>query len=122
MNTTILLHSGNQVKTNQDKYETVFKVGSVEARCDEEQVQRSISLRHPLAWINASGATICADYEGKAQDMANERQAYENAIELTEGQHVLVEGRKYTVKILANHEAYSDGIQLVPFANHPYVK
>lgn len=121
MNNTIKLHSGYQVKTNQDKYETVFTVGTVEARCGKEGLERALSLGHELAWINAQGATLTGDYEGKAQDMANARQAYDNAIELTEGQHVILEGREYTVEILPNHEDYSDGIKLIPFANHPYV-
>ena len=124
---TINLNNREQVKTNKDKFDSEFIVGSVEGQrmgkeTSEAALQRAIGFKHDLAWINMSGAALTADYKGKAEDMRKQREAYANAIVLDEGDHVIIEGREYTVKILANHENYSDGIQLVPFANHPYVK
>lgn len=121
------LNYNDQVKTSSDKYETVFKVGSVEGyhgkwETSEEALERSIGLRHPLAWVNASGACITSDYEGKSEDLRKASEDYKNAILINDGDHVIVEGREYTVRVLARHESYSDGIKLVPFANHPYVK
>ena len=124
---TIKLNNRDQVKTNQDKFDSEFIVGSIEGQrmgkeTSEKALQRAIGFKHDLAWINMLGASLTADYKGKAEDMRKEREAYANAIVLDEGDHVIIEGREYTVKILANHENYSDGIQLVPFSNHPYVK
>ena len=124
---TINLNDRDQVKTNQDKFDSKFIVGSVEGsirgrETSAEALERAIGFKHKLAWVNMLGASLTADYKGKAEDMRKEREAYANAIVLDAGDHVLIEGREYTVKILANHENYSDGIQLVPFSNHPYVK
>jgi len=124
---TINLNDRDQVKTSQDKFDSEFIVGSVEGQrmgkeTSETALQRAIGFKHDLAWINMSGASLTADYKGKAEDMRKQREAYANAIVLDAGDHVIIEGREYTVKILANHESYSDGIQLVPFSNHPYVK
>ena len=124
---TINLNNRDQVKTNQDKFDSKFIVGSVEGsirgrETAEEALERAIGFKHKLAWVNMLGASLTADYKGKAEDMRKEREAYANAIVLDEGDHVIIEGREYTVKILAKHESYSDGIQLIPFSNHPYVK
>ena len=124
---TITLNNRDQVKTNQDKFDSEFIVGSVEGynrgrETSEEALERAIGFKHDLAWVNMSGASLTADYKGKDEDMRKEREAYANAIVLDEGDRVIIEGREYTVKILAKHESYSDGIQLVPFSNHPYVK
>jgi len=123
---SITLNHGDQVKTSSDRYETVFKVGSVEGyhgkwETSEEALERSIGFGHPLAWVNASGACLTADYEGKADDRRRASEAYRDATLINSGDHVTVEGREYTVEVLARHESYSDGIKLVPFANHPYV-
>ncbi len=124
---TINLNDRDQVKTTQDKFDSKFLVGSVEGSTRgretfEEALERAIGFKHKLAWVNMLGASLTADYKGKAEDMRKEREAYANAIVLDAGDHVIIEGREYTVKILANHENYSDGIQLIPFSNHPYVK
>ena len=124
---TINLNNRDQVKTNQDRFDSKFIVGSVEGynrrrETSEEELERAIGFKHDLAWINMLGASLTADYKGKAEDLRKEREAYANAIVLNEGDHVIIEDREYAVKILPNHESYSDGIQLVPFANHPYVK
>ena len=124
---TINLNNRDQVKTNQDRFDSKFIVGSVEGynrrrETSEEELERAIGFKHDLAWINMLGASLTADYKGKDEDMRKQREAYANAIVLNEGDHVIIEGREYTVKILANHENYSDGIQLIPFSNHPYVK
>lgn len=122
-NKITLIHS-DQVRTNSDKYRTKFTVGTVEGYCHNipNALERAVNNRHELAWINASGSCITSDYEGKSEDLRKERDAYENAIVLEQGDRVIVEGREYTVKILPNHENYSDGIKLVPFSNHPYIQ
>jgi len=122
----ITLNHNDQVKTSSDRYETVFKVGSVEGykskwETPEQALERSIGFRHPLAWVNASGACLTADYEGKADDRRRASEAYRDATLINSGDHVIVEGREYTVQVLDRHESYSDGIKLVPLANHPYV-
>jgi len=123
----ITLNYNDQVKTSSDRYETVFTVGSVEgysqsgSETPEEALKRSIGFGHPLAWVNASGACLTADYEGKADDRRRASEAYRDATLINSGDHVTVEGRQYTVQVLDRHESYSDGIKLVPLANHPYV-
>ena len=126
MKKIITLHYNDQVKTPSDKYESVFKVGTVEGyllegETVEESLERAIGFKHVLAWVNMSPTCITADYNGKAEDLRKKSDAYANAIVLDEGDHVLLDGREYKVKILPNHEMYSDGIQFVPFANHPYI-
>ena len=123
---TIPLSHSDQVKTPSDKYESEFTVGTVEGyllegETVEESLERAIEFKHDLAWVNMSCAVITADYEGKAEDLRKKSESYANAIVLEEGDHVILEGREYKVKILPNHERYSNGIQFVPFANHPYV-
>jgi len=123
---SITLNHGDQVKTSSDRHETVFKVGSVEGykskwETSEEALERSIGFRHPLAWVNASGACLTADYEGKADDRRRASEAYRDATLINSGDHVIVEGREYTVEVLDRHESYSDGIKLIPLANHPYI-
>tara|TARA_R100000805_G_C3529749_1_gene48893 strand:- start:150 stop:548 length:399 start_codon:yes stop_codon:yes gene_type:complete len=130
-NVTILNYD-DQVKTNADRYQSVFKIGSVEGYVNsrhynrgtvKENLDRAIKHRHDLAWVSNSATTITSDYEGKDEHMRKEREAYANAIILSEGQIVEVEGRQYTVNIIPRHEDYScGGINLVPYANHPYVK
>ena len=121
---SITLNYNDQVKTSSDRYETVFTVGSVEGYNSydlEEALERSIGFGHPLAWVNASGACLTADYEGKADDRKRASEAYRDATLINSGDHVTVEGREYTVKVVARHESYSNGIKLIPFANHPYI-
>ena len=123
---SITLNHNDQVKTSSDRHETVFKVGSVEGykskwETPEEALERSIGFRHDLAWVNASGACLTADYEGKEDDRRKESEAYRDATLINSGDHVIVEGREYTVDVLDRHESYSDGIKLIPLANHPYV-
>ena len=124
---SITLNHKDQVKTSSDHYETVFTDGSVEgysqsgSETPEQALERSIGFRHPLAWVNASGACITADYEGKEDDRRRASEAYRDATLINSGDHVIVEGREYTVHVLDRHESYSDGIKLVPLANHPYV-
>ena len=124
---SITLNYNDQVKTSSDRYETVFTVGSVEgysqsgSETPEQALERSIGFCLPLAWVNASGACLTADYEGKADDRRRASEAYRDATLINSGDHVTVEGRQYTVQVLDRHESYSDGIKLVPLANHPYV-
>ena len=123
---SITLNYNDQVKTSSDRYETVFTVGSVEGyhgkwETLEEALDRVIGFRHPLAWVNASGACLTADYEGKDDDRRRASEAYRDATLINSGDHVTVEGRQYTVRVLDRHESYSDGIRLIPLANHPYI-
>lgn len=121
----ITLNHNDQVRTSSDRYETIFKVGSVEGYSSygttEEALERAIGFGHKLAWVNASGACLTADYEGKEDDRRRASDAYRDATLINSGDHVIVEGREYTVRVLDRHESYSDGIKLVPLANHPYV-
>jgi len=125
---SITLNDNDQVKTSSDRYETIFTVGSVEgysqsgSETPEEALKRSIGFGHPLAWVTASGACLTADYEGKADDHRRAAEAYRDATLINSGDHVIVEGREYTVQVLDRHESYSDGIKLIPLANHPYIK
>lgn len=126
MKETITLNHNDQVKTPLDKYESVFEVGTVEGylldgETAEDSLKRAIGFQHDLTWVLKSPTCITANYKGKAEELRKKSEDYANATVLNEGDHVIVEGREYTVKILPNHESYSDGIKFVPFANHPYI-
>ena len=67
---TINLNNRDQVKTNQDKFDSKFIVGSVEGsirgrETSEEALERAIGFKHKLAWVNMLGASLTADYKGK---------------------------------------------------------
>ena len=73
---TIKLNNRDQVKTNQDKFDSEFIVGSVEGcirgrETSEEALERAIGFKHDLAWVNMSGASLTSDYKGKMKTCAN---------------------------------------------------
>lgn len=112
------LKHGEQVKIAGAIWVDHITVGTVEGCTKErkgdvtEALQRAKTNGHEIAWTNKSGYCLTADYAGKAEKIAKDKEAFELATMLEAGEEVEIEGRKYTVKI--NGLKYCDPISFVP--------
>ena len=91
------------------KYAPIIRVytfrGSVERSRDnyERDLAQAISFGHSTApCCLKEDSYLCSDYEGKAERMAKERRAFENAPELIDGEIVRIEGKLYKTKFLSS--------------------
>lgn len=72
---------------------------------------RALARGHEVFWTYQEPAVLCADYPGKAEAHAAKLKEIAEAVELFDGQAVLIEGEKVIVKILG--ERYSDPIKFI---------
>ena len=91
-------------RENNEDPETAFQ------RCIENQKSSPYS-GHVPAWTLKHGLALTSDYAGKEAAMEKERKAYAEAVELVDGEIVIIEGRFYAVRFVGD---YSDPIHFVP--------
>lgn len=122
MNTTenqlITLKHGQTVRgAGFSKYAqriTVRTVRGYRAEYNEDQEEaynRAVANGHPTSWTHQEPAVLCADYHGKAEAHAAKLKEISEAVELFDGQAVIIEGEKRIVRILGEH--CSDPIQFI---------
>ncbi len=66
---------------------------------------------HQTFWTHQESPVLCADYPGKAEAHAAKLKEIAEAVELFDGQAVIIEGEKVIVNILG--EQYSDPIRFI---------
>lgn len=114
----VLVH-GQQIKTSHWMCEPKVTVGTLqgcarkEAKMDGISEDENITIRLALeclrcarqgckpgiAWALAAGTMITANYPGKAEEMLKESEAYQNAVEVMDGEIVVIEGLRYFVRM-----------------------
>jgi hypothetical protein len=55
---------------------------------------------HVIVWTNQSPGVITSNYPGKKEELAARDKAYDEAVELSHGEHVEIDGEKYRVVII----------------------
>jgi hypothetical protein len=74
----------------------------------EEAYDRAIANGHETVWTYQDAAVLCADYPGKAEAHAAKLKEIAEAVELFDGQAVIIDGEKRIVRIAG--ERFSDPI------------
>lgn len=122
MNTTenqlITLKHGQTVRgAGFSKYAqriTVRTARGYAAKYNEDQEaahNRAVANGHQTVWSYQEPAVLCADYLGKAEAHAAKLKEIAEAVQLFDGQAVLIEGEKLIVRLLGEH--CSDPIQFI---------
>ena len=101
------LTHGEQIRTTMDTYNPVITIGT--AKGFEAEYGKDTDKIE--AWTTKHAAYITADYPGKANDLAEKREAYKNAVLVRNGDVVEIEGHIYTAKY--NSPNVSDPITFV---------
>lgn len=118
MNNKIKLAHGQQVVvpsfkfTNKIELVTPSGYALANGDCPEEGEARAISNSHDLLACFQHSSILTADYDGKAEELQAEREEWEKAQRIEQGDLVECEGRKYKVEIIG--ERYSDPIKFIP--------
>jgi hypothetical protein len=120
MNTTPITLSHNQVirVAGFNRYAQRITVGTVEGYATKngdnpaESVKRATDNGHQLAWTMQDAAVLTADYAGKQARLDAERAEIAAAVEIHQGQPVIIEGRCYTVYVMG--QQYSDPVAFIP--------
>ena len=123
------LKDGEQVKWAGIKHQFEVTVGTIEgyARKYNEDPQEALDRNEAfikaepwtagersLAWTHKAAGELVADFPGKAAWIQEKRERFANATVLENGELVEIEGRRYTVRVLARADAVSDPIHFVP--------
>ena len=110
----VLTHN-QQIKVETFKYRPVITVGTQRGFFDSDaEYNRKYgnvyeeSTGEDYAWTCKDAACLTADYRGKAEEMRKKQQAYDNAATVVNGEIVIIDGRRFTVRIAGEH--YSDPI------------
>lgn len=120
-----VLIDGQQIKMEEFEFRPKVTVYTVEKflkdffNDDEYEIQLQKVIEkaktkssHSMVWTTKSPAVLVSNYPGKAAEHERKRIAFENATLLSEGETVIIENRKYTVKLVG--EKYSDPIHFIP--------
>jgi hypothetical protein len=108
----IIRVKGFPIYTGRINVRTVEGFAKELGRDPAERLQRAIEHGHELAWTIQATAVLTDDYEGKQADLDAERAKIEAAVEIENGQPVIIEGRHYTVKV--NGQQFSDPVAFIP--------
>ena len=93
---------------------TVRTARGYAAKYNEDQEaahNRAVANGHQTVWSYQEPAVLCADYSGKAEAHAAKLKEIAEAVQLFDGQAVLIEGEKLIVRLLGEH--CSDPIQFI---------
>jgi len=77
----------------------------------EEAYNRAVANGHETFWTRQDSAVLCSDYPGKAEAHAAKLKEIAEAIELFDGQEVIIENEKLIVRIMG--ERFSDPIVFI---------
>jgi hypothetical protein len=95
---------------------TVFSISGyaiASGEAPEDAIARSVKFGHNLNPTTIQAASILtADYNGKAEALAKEAQAFAASPIVEKGQIVEIDGKLFTVRIAG--EGYSDPVHFVP--------
>ncbi len=121
---TVLTHL-QQIRTTMDEFEPVVTVGTIEgcARTYNENPKNALARNsthqgknhhqeYPLAWTHKGATCLTSNYPGKDEAMKVKHQSYLEAVLVTDGELVLIEGRAYRAKYLGMR--YSDPVRFDP--------
>ena len=93
---------------------TVRTARGYAAKYNEDQdaaYNRAVANGHETVWTYQEPAVLCADYPGKAEAHAAKLKEIAEAVELFDGQAVIIDGEKLIVRILG--ERFSNPIQFI---------
>lgn len=120
------LKHGQQVRFENMRFETPIKVQTleglvpdiyptVEAAFEHHRnfTKRKPEIYNPIAWTIKCPVMLSAYYEGKADELAEQHEAFKNAVVLKQDETVEIEGRKYKVDIVKRSERLSDPIHFI---------
>lgn len=118
MTKPIKINHGQQVVVPSFKYQN--KIELVTPRgyaldngdCPEEGEARAKKYGHELLACFKHCPVISADYKGKDEELQAEREEWEKAQRIEEGDLIECEGREYKVRIL--NERYSNPVKFIP--------
>lgn len=94
----------------KEKYSPHLTWEEFEAREKANCIQSYTTYRP--AWTHQDSAVLTANYPGKAELMAKKAEETAAAVAIAEGDHVIIEGVEYKVKITG--QRYSDPVRFVP--------
>jgi hypothetical protein len=93
---------------------TVRTARGYAAKYNEDQdaaYNRAVANGHETVWTYQEPAVLCADYPGKAEAHAAKLKEIAEAVELFDGQAVIIDGEKLIVRI--SGERFSNPIQFI---------
>lgn len=141
MNTEKILKHGQQIKTAHWTCEPKVTVWTLEGGARNDAIADGLTKDEAIDQAYArelrrcarqgckplicgalhSGTMITADYKGKAEAMRKESEAYQNAVELKDGEVVVIEGLRYFVRMRDKgaYVQYSDPLDFEVIPEYP---
>lgn len=144
MNTEKILTNGQQIKTAHWTCEPKVTVWTLEGGARKEAAQQKLTPEQTELAVQErmaielrrcmrqgckpmvcgalhSGTMITANYRGKDEDMRKESEAYQNAVELKDGEVVVIEGLRYFVRMRDKgaYVRYSDPLDFEVIPEYP---
>lgn len=113
------LHHNQQIKVKNFRYQNKIKVSTVQGlflglfgKENIEELKEAESIGYSKKpWTTRSPSMMTGDYPDKNIDLKKLQEAFDNAVEVEDGETVKINQKEYTVKVIG--EQYYDPVHFI---------